>query len=68
MASARRDPIDYPYMLPRIPAWVTSAHPETLEDVALLSGAALNHLHVVRGQGDVSEVLSDKDGRTVISA
>ncbi|MFG6546420.1 DUF1403 family protein [Sulfitobacter sp. 1A13730] len=33
--------------LPRMPVWVTSARPETLEDVAFLSGAALNHLHLV---------------------
>ncbi|MCY4178866.1 MAG: DUF1403 family protein [Litoreibacter sp.] len=30
--------------LPRIPSWVTSARPETFEDVAFLSGAALTVL------------------------
>ena len=43
--------------LPRIPAWVTSARAETLEDVAFLSGAALNHLHVVLGRKDVPHAL-----------
>lgn len=33
--------------LPRMPSWVTSAQPETPEDVAFLSGAALSHLHLV---------------------
>jgi hypothetical protein len=38
---------DDPDTLPRMPAWITSARAETLEDVAFLSGAALNHLHLV---------------------
>ncbi|TDT72674.1 uncharacterized protein DUF1403 [Litoreibacter halocynthiae] len=33
--------------VPKLPAWVTSARAKTLEDVAFLSGAALNHLHLV---------------------
>lgn len=33
--------------VPKLPSWVTSARAETLEDVAFLSGAALNHLHLV---------------------
>lgn len=43
--------------LPRIPAWVTSARAETLEDVAFLSGAALNHLHLVLGRVEVPQAL-----------
>jgi len=43
--------------LPRIPAWVTSALAETLEDVAFLSGAALSHLHLVLGRGVVPQTL-----------
>ncbi|MFG6585476.1 DUF1403 family protein [Sulfitobacter sp. 1A12779] len=43
--------------LQRMPAWVTSARAETLEDVAFLSGAALNHLHVVLGRAEVPQAL-----------
>lgn len=43
--------------LPRMPAWVTSARAETIEDVAFLSGAALNHLHVVLGRAEVPQAL-----------
>jgi len=43
--------------LPRMPAWVTSARVETLEDVAFLSGAALNHLHLVLGREEVPKAL-----------
>ena len=43
--------------LPRMPSWVTSACAETLEDVALLSGAALAHLHLVLGREDVPQAL-----------
>ena len=47
--------------LPRMPAWVTSARAETLEDVAFLSGAALNHLHLVLGRVEVPQaLLSDR--------
>lgn len=41
----------------RHPAWVTSARAETLEDVAFLSGAALNQLHVVLGRPEVPQAL-----------
>ena len=41
----------------RMPPWVTSARAETLEDVAFLSGAALNHLHLVLGRDDVPHAL-----------
>ena len=43
--------------LPRMPAWVTSMRAETLEDVAFLSGAALNHLHLVLGREEVPKAL-----------
>ncbi|NVK57181.1 MAG: DUF1403 family protein [Alteromonadaceae bacterium] len=44
-------------MLPRMPAWVTSTRAETLEDIAFLSGAALNHLHLVLGHEEVPQAL-----------
>jgi hypothetical protein len=40
-----------------VPAWVTSARAETLEDVAFLSGAALSHLHLVLSRNDVPQTL-----------
>jgi hypothetical protein len=40
-----------------MPAWVTSARSETLEDVAFSSGAALNHLHLVLGREEVPKAL-----------
>jgi hypothetical protein len=40
-----------------MPAWVTSARAETLEDVAFLSGAALNHLYLVLGHEEVPQAL-----------
>ncbi|QBX99327.1 DUF1403 family protein [Rhodophyticola sp. CCM32] len=43
--------------LPRLPTWVTSASAETPEDVAFLSGAALNHLHLVLNREDVPQTL-----------
>ncbi len=43
--------------LPQLPGWVTSGRAETLEDVAFLSGAALNHLHLVLGREDVPQAL-----------
>ncbi|MCB2136262.1 MAG: DUF1403 family protein [Rhodobacteraceae bacterium] len=57
MTVARPDPISDLDTLPRIPAWVTSARAETLEDVAFLSGAALNHLHLVLGRNEVPQAL-----------
>jgi len=45
-------------MIRRMPAWVTSARAEALEDVSFLSGAALNHLHLVLGRGEVPQALS----------
>ena len=43
--------------LARMPAWVTSARAETLEDVAFLSGAALDHLHLVLSRVDLPQAL-----------
>jgi hypothetical protein len=40
-----------------MPSWVTSARAETLEDVAFLSGAALNRLQVVLGRNEVPHAL-----------
>jgi len=57
MTFARHDPIDDLDTLPRMPHWVTSARAETLEDVAFLSGAALNHLHLVLGREEVPKAL-----------
>ncbi|MAQ45926.1 MAG: hypothetical protein CL812_08715 [Confluentimicrobium sp.] len=57
MTFARPDPISDLDTLPRMPAWVTSARGETLEDVAFLSGAALNHLHLVLGRAEVPQAL-----------
>ncbi len=57
MTFARPDHISDLDTLPRMPAWVTSARAETLEDVAFLSGAALNHLHLVLGCEEVPQAL-----------
>lgn len=43
--------------LSRMPAWITSSRAETLEDVAFLSGTALNHLHVVVASEEVPQAL-----------
>ena len=57
MTFARPDQIIDLDTLPRMPAWVTSARAETPEDVAFLSGAALNHLHLVLGRAEVPQAL-----------
>ncbi|UAB91655.1 DUF1403 family protein (plasmid) [Ruegeria sp. SCSIO 43209] len=57
MTFARPDHMSDVDMLPRMPGWVTSARAETLEDVAFLSGAVLNHLHVVLGRAEVPQAL-----------
>lgn len=57
MTFARLDHINDPETIPRMPAWVTSARPDTLEDVAFLSGAALAQLHFVLTLGDVPHAL-----------
>ena len=43
--------------LPHLPDWVTSGRAETPEDVAFLSGAALNHLHLVVRHASVPQAL-----------
>lgn len=57
MTFARPDHINALDTLPRMPAWVTSACAETLEDVAFLSGSALNHLHLVLAREEVPKAL-----------
>ena len=57
MKIARPDHISDLDTIPRMPAWVTSARAETLEDVAFLSGASLNHLHLVLGRAEVPQAL-----------
>lgn len=57
MTSARPDHISDLDTIPRMPAWVTSARAEALEDVAFLSGAALSHLHLVLGHEEVPQAL-----------
>ena len=57
MTFARPEHSIYTDTLPRMPAWVTSARPEAFEDVAFLSGAALNHLHVVLSRNHVPHAL-----------
>ncbi|MFG6511468.1 MULTISPECIES: DUF1403 family protein [unclassified Sulfitobacter] len=57
MTFARLDSINDFDTLPRMPKWVTSAHAETPEDVAFLSGAALNHLHLLMARDDVPVTL-----------
>ena len=57
MTSARPDHTIDLARLSRMPAWVTSSRAETIEDVAFLSGAALNHLHVVVAREEVPQAL-----------
>jgi hypothetical protein len=57
MTVARPDHICDLDTLPRMPAWVTSARVETLEDLAFFSGMALNQLHVVLGCEEVPQAL-----------
>lgn len=57
MTFPRLDHISAPDTLPRMPGWVTSTRAETLEDVAFLSGAALNHLHLVLERKEVPKAL-----------
>ena len=57
MIFARPDHISDLDTLPRMPAWVTSTRVKTLEEVAFLSGAALNHLHLVLGHEGVPQAL-----------
>lgn len=57
MTFALHDHCDELDTLARMPAWVTSARAETLEDAAFLSGAALSHLYLVLGRDAVPHVL-----------
>lgn len=57
MTPTRTMPIFDPDMIPRMPDWITAARAETFEDVAFLSGAALNHLHVVLKYDSVPKAL-----------
>lgn len=57
MTFARPDHTSDLDTLPRMPAWVTSARAETLEDVAFLSGAALDYLHLVLSRVDLPHAL-----------
>lgn len=57
MTFARPDHSIDPDTLPQMPSWVTSARAETAEDVAFLSGAALNHLHLLLGRAEVPQAL-----------
>ena len=57
MTFTRHTHIDDRDTLHRMPAWVTSARAETLEDVEFLSGAALSHLHVVLASPNVPQTL-----------
>ncbi|WP_306152070.1 DUF1403 family protein [Roseovarius sp. MMSF_3281] len=57
MTFARPDHISDLDTLPRMPAWVTSGRSETPEYVAFLSGAALNHLHLVLAREEVPKAL-----------
>ena len=57
MENARPTPLSSVTGLPRMPGWITLGHPETLEDVAFLSGAALSHLDRVAASEDVPPAL-----------
>lgn len=57
MTYARHDHIDDPDQLPRMPPWVTTGRPQTPEDAAFMSGAALSHLHFVLGREEVPQGL-----------
>lgn len=47
MKDARVTAHDALDIIPRMPGWITSARAESPEDLAVLSGAALAHLHLV---------------------
>ena len=57
MTYARPEPPHDPATLPPMPGWVTGRCPETPEDAAFLSGAALAHLHLVLSRDDVPQAL-----------
>ena len=61
MIFARQDHIDAPHTIPQLPAWITSARVETIEDASFLAGAALSHLHLVLRREEVPHaVLRDR--------
>ena len=57
MTYARQSFSDDLESLLRMPSWVTSTRPDTPEDVAFLSGAALSQLHLVLSRDDVPHTL-----------
>jgi len=57
MTFARKTFTDDAGTIPRIPSWGTREGAEAPEDVAFLSGAALNHLHLVLSIEDVPHAL-----------
>ncbi len=57
MPYARQPFVDSSESLPRMPSWVTYGRPETPEDVAFLSGAALSYPHLVLSRDDVPQTL-----------
>ncbi|WP_300042671.1 DUF1403 family protein [uncultured Paracoccus sp.] len=57
MNHARQTHDDDPALPPPIPRWVRLDHAETIEDMAFLSGAALNHLHLVMRGADLPAAL-----------
>jgi len=57
MTFARTDYISTLDTLPRMPDWITSARPESLEDIAFFSGAALSHLHLALSRQAIPHTL-----------
>ena len=57
MKFARTDHIITLDTLPGMSDWIASARPESLEDVAFFSGAALCHLHLVLSREEVPQTL-----------
>ncbi len=49
--------IDHSETIPTMPSWITAETAETLEDMAFLSGAVLNHLHLLMGREEVPQAL-----------
>lgn len=57
MTYARQSFVGDFHTLPRMASWVTAGRTETPEDVTLLSGSALAHLHLVLCREDVPQTL-----------
>lgn len=49
--------IDHSETIPTMPSWITAGTAEALEKMAFLSGAALNHLHLLMARDDLPESL-----------